>query len=776
MTETAGLEINVKATGVKSATDDLKKLGGAAGKSESLVKGLAGEMAKLAGGVSVGAAFLYAANAGKDFNRALSELSAITGATGKDLAFLEEQAKELGRTTGTSATEALKAFQLMASAKPELLESAEALSSVTREALKLSEAASIDMPRAAEVLGTSLNQFGADADQAGRFINVLAAGAKFGASEITDTADALKNSGAAAAAAGVSFEGVNTAIQALAAGGLKGAEAGTGLRSVMLKLESDANQKLRPSVVGLTSAIVNLSKENLTVTELTDKFGLESVTAAATLVKQAAAMDTLEKSMTGTGVAYDQASTNTDNLAGDQAKLLSAANELSIVIGQELDPALRSLAQTLTDTIKETAGFSKWVGETLGISAREGTSQLVHLSDEIAGIEERLAKRKEGFSFFAGKGSLDADTKNLARLKNEYAELFDLESQRAAAAAEDRAAAGNQPKPPPSGAPKGNPRGALDEITDASNRARDAAASHAKALGDQISALEFQASVVGKDKDEVTLLKLALDGATESQLASAQAALGTVTAYEKQAEQTEKLKKKEEERDQRNKGFKQEALSDIEVLAQKQQGYYDALQEHGITQDEFNKLSVKNGEAMKQVAYGADEATTALDDFAKTAQENIQSQLADTLTNGFQGSFKDILSGWGQLVQRMIAEAAAAQLTSSLFGALGVGGPPGAGAAGGAGGLASIGSFFAGFFDNGGNIPAGKFGVVGERGPELVRGPVNVTGREDTAKMSGGNTIIINQPGVSSTREAERSAGATRRAVMGAVNSGSRYA
>ena len=123
----------------------------------------------------------------------------------------------------------------------------------------------------------------------------------------------------------------------------------------------------------------------------------------------------------------------------------------------------------------------------------------------------------------------------------------------------------------------------------------------------------------------------------------------------------------------------------------------------------------------------------------------------------------------------MIAEAAAAQLTESLFGALGVGGAKG-GSTGGAGALASIGSFFAGFFDNGGNIPSGQFGVVGEKGPEIVRGPVNVTGREDTKRLSGGNTIIINQPGVSNTREAERSAGATRRAVYGAVNSGSRYA
>ena len=293
-------------------------------------------------------------------------------------------------------------------------------------------------------------------------------------------------------------------------------------------------------------------------------------------------------------------------------------------------------------------------------------------------------------------------------------------------------------------------------------------------IGAQVAALEFQASVVGKDKDEVTLLKLALDGATESQLASAQAALGTVAAYDAQAEAASNAKKAEDDKAARGKAITQESLSDLEVLAQKQQGYYDALQEGSISQEVFNKASAKNSEAMKEVAYGADEAGGALNDFAKTAQENIQSQLADNLTEGFNGSFRDILSGWGQLVQRMIAEAAAAQLTESLFGALGVGGAKGG--AGGAGALASIGSFFAGFFDNGGNIPSGQFGVVGEKGPEIVRGPVNVTGREDTKRMSGGNTIIINQPGVSNTREAERSAGATRRAVYGAVNSGSRYA
>lgn len=317
-------------------------------------------------------------------------------------------------------------------------------------------------------------------------------------------------------------------------------------------------------------------------------------------------------------------------------------------------------------------------------------------------------------------------------------------------------------------------RGAT-EAGEESEKAAGKVAKLTDSIGAQVAALEFQASVVGKDKDEVTLLKLALDGATESQLSAAQAALGTVAAYDEQIEKTKKLKEQEDERSARGKAITQESLSDIEVLAQKQQGYYDALQEGSITQETFNKVSAKNSVAMRDVANGAGEATGALDDFAKTAQENIQSQLADNLTEGFNGSFKDILSGWGQLVQRMIAEAAAAQLTESLFGALGVGGAKG-GSTGGAGALASIGSFFAGFFDNGGNIPAGKFGIAGEKGMEIVQGPAQVTSTKDTAKMMGGNTIIINQPGVSNTREAERSAGATRRAVYGAVNSGSRYA
>lgn len=478
-----------------------------------------------------------------------------------------------------------------------------------------------------------------------------------------------------------------------------------------------------------------------------------------------------------------------DLLEGSGGNLNDAKTAVEDLNKAISDPAVKDAFATITAGILNVAAaaagalpaltdFTKWVGESLAAAVGgPAADDLVRTSDAIVNLKEELAgfDQQTGLAKYLNKDRVAEMRAELVRLEAQYtageaAQAAAYEAQRKL---NDQSVVVTETTKTVTTATTKKTQAQKDAEA-ADKKAADAAAAHAKSLAAQISALEFQASVVGKDKDEVTLLKLALDGATESQLASAQAALGTVASYDEQIEKTKKLKEQEGERSARGKAITQESLSDLEVLAQKQQGYYDALQEGSISQEVFNKASAKNSEAMKEVAYGAGEAGGALNDFAKTAQENIQSQLADNLTEGFNGSFKDILSGWGQLVQRMIAEAAAAQLTESLFGALGVGGAKGG--AGGAGALASIGSFFAGFFDNGGNIPSGQFGVVGEKGPEIVRGPVSVTGREDTKRLSGGNTIIINQPGVSNTREAERSAGATRRAVYGAVNSGSRYA
>jgi len=306
----------------------------------------------------------------KDFEQSVSQLSAITGAVGEDLEFYAAQSREIGKSTTLSASQAVTAFKLIASAKPDLLSSRDALAAVTKEAVTLAEAASISLPEAASALGNSLNQFGAGAEEASRFINVLAAGSKFGASSIADTSEALKQAGAAANAAGLSFESTNAGIQALAAGGINAAVAGTGLRNVLLILEQEADKNLRPSVVGLSTAIQNLSDKNLTLTETTEIFGRESAIAALTLIEQSDTLGTLTKNLTDTSVATEQAVANFDNLAGDSLRASSAMEELQLALGTKLTPALRESTQAFTDltndlaTFVQTDEFDDWIDKT----------------------------------------------------------------------------------------------------------------------------------------------------------------------------------------------------------------------------------------------------------------------------------------------------------------------------------------------------------------------------------------------------------------------------
>lgn len=706
MTETASLEIAVSAKGVKTATDDLKKLGGVSRDTEARVKSFGNAVGGLAAAFAGGAFFKAVIANTIESENALAQLNATIESTGGAAGVTSEEM--------VAMAQGLQAVTTYGD---------DAIISMQSQLLTFTKIGKDVVPTATEAILDLATKMGGDlkgaAVQVGKALNDPVAGIS------------------ALSKVGVSF----TEDQ----------------KAVIKSLVDTGN------VAGAQKIIL---------AELAVEFGGSARAARDTF---GGALTSLQNSL---GDLLEGGGGNLND-----AKV--AVEELNAAIS---DPAVKEAFATITagmlnvataaaNALPALTGFTTWVAEELAAAVGgPAADDLVRTGDAIDEISKRLAAQPKD-SFFFNAERFAADTAELARLQAQYK----IGEEGIARSLQDQQKVGKQlevvaAKTDIAAVAVDKKAKADNSGATASSRAADAAAAQAKAINSQVSSLEFQAATVGKTSEQVTLLKLALDGATESQLASAQAALGTVSAYEAQAEAANTAKKAEDDKAQRGKAITQDSLSDIEVLAQKQQGYYDALQEGSITQDTFNKVSAKNSEAMKGVAFGAQEATGALDDFAKTAQENIQSQLADNLTNGFQGSFKDILSGWGQLVQRMIAEAAAAQLTSSLFGALGVGGPPGAGAAGGAGGLASIGSFFAGFFDNGGNIPSGKFGVVGEKGPELVRGPVNVTGREDTAKMSGGNTIIINQPGVSSTREAERSAGATRRAVMGAVNSGSRYA
>lgn len=423
MADSASLIVRVSSTGVSSTQRSLASLEKQSERSEKAALALKTSMnLAVAGIIAVGAASLKSIYDNKRFEKSLSDLSAITGSTGKQLEYMSAQARDIGATTSLSASEASEAFKLIASAKPDLLESASALNEVTRAAVTLAEAAGTTLPEAADTLGSSLNQFGADADEASRFINVLAAGSKFGASSVADVSVALKNAGVAASSVKVSFEETNAAIQQLAAVGIKGGEAGTGLRNILLKLESDSNDKLKPSINGLVGSLKNLSELQEDTTQLTKRFGLENVITAQSLITNVSSLDDLIIKLTGTNTALEQSKTRTNNLDGDLKKLASSTEALSLAIGEKLNPSARSGTQFLTElasaaaqTIDAMGGAPKTID---GIALR-----MADVNEQIKDLEARNKRFGANGIFDALFGGAGDKEKQLKALNDELSVL-----------------------------------------------------------------------------------------------------------------------------------------------------------------------------------------------------------------------------------------------------------------------------------------------------------------------------------------------------------------
>jgi len=297
-----------------------------------------------------------------EFEKAASNLSAITGATGDDLEYMKQKALEMAGATTMSAKETIEGFKLIASAKPELLTNAAALSAVTKEAITLAEASGLTLPEAAKALTGALNQFDLSADQSSRVINVLAAGSKFAAAEIPDLTASLEEFGGVAQSMNLSVEQSAAAVETLSAKNLKGARAGIQLRNVLLKLGSSTDSRVNPKIVGLSTALENLSGIQDNTTELTKMFGRQNVLAAQTLIKNRKRVDELTKSMTGTNIAYEQARINTDNLAGDFDRLSSSWEVLVINMNKGegvISTALRNITTFATKFIEKLSLMNK---------------------------------------------------------------------------------------------------------------------------------------------------------------------------------------------------------------------------------------------------------------------------------------------------------------------------------------------------------------------------------------------------------------------------------
>lgn len=301
-----------------------KNLKGFAATSKGVFSGLTTFTSYAAAFVGISTSIHSAVTANMEFEKSLSSLRSLTGVSAQELNYFRTEAIRMGMDSTQSASQMVDAFKLIGSQMPELLKNKTALTQTAEAAVVLAEAAELDVPTAAKALTGALNQMGASSSEAANYINILAAASQQGSADIPYLNKAIENAGGAASSTGVKFNELVAIIEAIAPKITDAASAGTNLRNIFLTLESSADQNLRPSVVGLSTAIDNLSKMNLNAVQLTKMFGKESVTAAIAILQEKDAFDELSQSIKDTNTAYDQAAINNDNLSGSIGKLQSS--------------------------------------------------------------------------------------------------------------------------------------------------------------------------------------------------------------------------------------------------------------------------------------------------------------------------------------------------------------------------------------------------------------------------------------------------------------------
>jgi TP901 family phage tail tape measure protein len=323
---------------IDSLDKTLKRVDGNVGQFQRNVGNYSSAFSKLSGalgtlgiGIGAGALFSGATRTIVEFDQAIADLVSITGAGGKDLEFFKKQAVDLGVTVKGGASAVIEAYKLIGSAKPELLSNAQALDAVTQSAITLSKASGMDLPASATALTDAMNQFGASAEEADKFINVLGAGAKFGSAEIPQITEALLRFGAVAKTSNVNIEESTALIEALAERGLKGADAGTALRNVMLKLSAPdalpieaqkrmqglgiSFDKLRDTSIPFSERLEELKPLLNDNAALVKVFGTENAVAATNLLTSTDRIKELNAQVTGTDTAFEQAQQRTQTLS-----------------------------------------------------------------------------------------------------------------------------------------------------------------------------------------------------------------------------------------------------------------------------------------------------------------------------------------------------------------------------------------------------------------------------------------------------------------------------
>lgn len=266
---------------------------------------------------SVADGFKSLATPAIQFEQSMHDLSAITGSVGDELEELTKAAREVGAESGLGASESARAFSVLAGQIDVPIES---LKTLQKQTILLAQAGALPLEDAANAVAGTINQFGLEAEEASRVVNVLAAASRAGGAEVTDISESFKVAGAAAASAGVSVEETAGALEILAQNNTKGSEAGIALRNMLVSMQAQLGIDISKTgfAGGLDIIRKDLSSMGSQVertTYLAKVFGRQNIVAAQYLLDNADAVRDMTKAVTGTQSAQEQAAIRTNTWA-----------------------------------------------------------------------------------------------------------------------------------------------------------------------------------------------------------------------------------------------------------------------------------------------------------------------------------------------------------------------------------------------------------------------------------------------------------------------------
>ncbi len=319
---------------------------------------------------SLGALAGYAVKVGGDFEAAMSNVAAISGATGEEIQALTDKAKEMGAKTKFSATESADALSYMAMAGWKTEDMLGGLEGI----MNLAAASGEDLASTSDIVTDALTAFGMRADESGRFADVLAAASSNSNTNVGLMGETFKYVAPVAGALGYAVEDTAVAIGLMANAGIKGSQAGTALRAMLTNLAKPSEQVagyMAKLGLSLTDASGNVKPMSDLLQDLREKFaglteaqkaeyaaGIAGQEGMSGLLAIVNASDGDFQKLTSAirnsnGAAEEMAAIMNDNLQGAVTIAKSGIEGLGISIYESLEGPLKTGVQSATGAIQQ---------------------------------------------------------------------------------------------------------------------------------------------------------------------------------------------------------------------------------------------------------------------------------------------------------------------------------------------------------------------------------------------------------------------------------------